>query len=121
MSVFSVKMTRGTKGRNLSKMAAPGRIDMAVILVEDDSMAPAYCQGDVVLYQRPNENLSVKIDDDVLVLLPGLACSRRLYLRRVARWSNEILELYALNRRYPPIYENSRHVVLCGKIIGRMD
>jgi phage repressor protein C with HTH and peptisase S24 domain len=84
-------------------------------------MAPVYCDGDVVIYCRPKDSLTVRPGDDVLVLLSDPAGSLQLILRRLARWDEEALELRAFNAGYPPIHEHSRNAVLCGKVIGRLD
>jgi phage repressor protein C with HTH and peptisase S24 domain len=83
-------------------------------------MAPLYCDGDVVLYCRPGENLDLKPGDDVLVMLPGPGGSLQLLLRRLAWWDDKSLELRALNRCHRPIREHSGNAVLCGKVIGRL-
>jgi len=95
-------------------------VDLAVMLVQDEAMMPAYRVGDVVLYCRPGEGIVLQPGDDVLVLLPGLSSQPQLYLRRVARWDADATELYALNGDYPIIREHPRHAVLCGKVVGRL-
>jgi len=95
-------------------------VDLAAIRVQGDAMAPVYCDGDVVIYCRPKDGLTVRPGDDVLVLLSDPAGSLRLVLRRLARWDSKALELRALNAVYPLIREHSRNAVLCGKVIGRL-
>jgi phage repressor protein C with HTH and peptisase S24 domain len=89
--------------------------------VAGDAMAPAYCDGDVVIYCRPREGLALRPGDDVLALLPDPAGSLHLVLRRLARWDDEVLELRVLNAGHAPIREHPRNAVLCGKVIGRLD
>lgn len=83
-------------------------------------MAPTYCAGDVVLYRRPSEEWTWQPGDDVLVLLPGLTCNLQLFLRRLVRWDEEMLELRALNPHFPTIREHPRNAVLCGKVERRL-
>ena len=95
-------------------------MNLAAIRVQDKAMTPVYCQGDVVLYRRPDERLTLQPGDDVLVLLVDPAGGLQLLLRRLARWDRETLELYAVNAAYPPIRQHRRNAVLCGKVIGRL-
>jgi phage repressor protein C with HTH and peptisase S24 domain len=83
-------------------------------------MAPVYRHGDVLIYRRPKEDLTLRPGDDVLVLLPDPAGSQQLVLRRLARWDEKALELRALNADHPAIREHPRNAVLCGKVIGRL-
>ncbi|UCC63301.1 MAG: S24 family peptidase [Anaerolineae bacterium] len=94
--------------------------DLAAIRVQGDAMAPAYCHGDVVLYRRPDEHLTLQPGDDVLVLLADPAGSLQLLLRRLTRWDKEVMELQALNAGYLPIVEHPDHAVLCGQVIARL-
>lgn len=118
------RRTRGARKNNLGQEIAtdtvttPASVDLAVIRVQGDDMAPVYCAGDVVLYRRPGEGLALQPGDDVLVLLPGPAGGLQLLLRRLTRWDREALELRALNPRCPPICQHPRNVVLCGQVIG---
>lgn len=98
----------------------PKVVDVAAIRVQGDAMQPLYCEGDVVLYHRPGEDLALQPGDDVLVLLPGPGGSLQLLLRRLIYWDSEALELRALNAVYPPIRQSMRNAVLCGKVIGRL-
>jgi phage repressor protein C with HTH and peptisase S24 domain len=126
MISFSGKLTRWERRDKLSKTATSSMavtmetIDVAVIRIQGDDMAPIYCDGDVVLYRRPGEDLTVRPGDDVLILLPGPEGSLRLILRRLDRWDDKALKLHALNLRYPPICAHPRNAVLCGKVIGRL-
>jgi phage repressor protein C with HTH and peptisase S24 domain len=120
--IITRDITRPEKSNNIGTdtLVAESAIDIAAIRVQGDAMAPVYCAGDVVLYRRPSEDLALQSGDDVLVLLPGPAGSLQLLLRRLARWDDENLELYALNLCCPPIRERSRNAVLCGKVVGRL-
>jgi SOS-response transcriptional repressor LexA len=126
MAAVTGNTARRTRRDNLDKttatstLTAPAAVDVAAIRVRGDAMTPTYCEGDVVLYRRPGEGLTLQPGDDVLVLLPGPGSSLQLLLRRLAHWDAKILELCALNTEYPPIRENRRNVVLCGKVIGRL-
>jgi phage repressor protein C with HTH and peptisase S24 domain len=102
-------------------VTAPLVVDLAAIRVQGDAMAPAYRDGDVVIYRRPRDGLAPQPGDDLLVLLSGPAGGRQLVLRRLARWDDEVLELRALNARYPAICGHPRDAVLCGQVIGRLD
>jgi len=102
-------------------VSRPAVVDLAAIRVQGDAMAPAYCDGDVVIYRRPREGLTLRPGDDVLVLLSGPGGSLHLVLRRLARWDEEALELRALNGGHPPMCEDPHNAVLCGQVIGRLD
>lgn len=127
MAAVNGNMARWERRDNLGKMSAtmtatvPKVVDVAAIRVQDDAMQPMYCEGDVVLYHRPGEDLVLQPGDDVLVLLPGPGGSLQLLLRRLIYWDSEALELRALNAVYPPIRQNMRNAVLCGKVIGRLN
>jgi SOS-response transcriptional repressor LexA len=108
------------EGETLTGGTAPPVADLAAIRVEGNAMAPAYCDGDVVLYRRPDEHLTLQPGDDVLVLLAGPAGGLQLLLRRLARWDREGIELQALNAGYLPIVEHPEHAVVCGKVIRRL-
>jgi phage repressor protein C with HTH and peptisase S24 domain len=126
MIAFNRKTTRRERQGNLGKTAFSSAgvttetVDVAAIRVQGDDMAPVYCDGDVVLYRRPGEDLAVRPGDDVLVLLPGPGGSLQLLLRRLDRWDDSALKLRALDLRRPPIHEHPRTAVLCGKVIGRL-
>lgn len=113
---------RDNSGKAIATDTVPpsATIDLAAIRVQGNAMAPVYREGDVVIYCRPREDLALRPGDDVLVLLPGPAGSLQLLLRRLARWDNEALELRALNAGHPPVRENPRNAVLCGRVIGRL-
>jgi SOS-response transcriptional repressor LexA len=83
-------------------------------------MMPVYCEGDVVIYRRPQEDLALQPGDDILVLLPDSGGSLQLLLRRLERWGDGALVLRALNADHPSICEHPRNAVLCGKVIGRL-
>ena len=130
MAIGSGKMARGERRgrRDNSRQAtatttviSPVTVNLAAIRVQGNAMAPAYCDGDVVIYCRPKDGLTVRPGDDVLVLLPDPTGRLQLVLRRLDRWDGKALELRALNADHPPIREHSRNAVLCGKVIGRLD
>lgn len=127
MSASTGNATRRKSRGNLGKTIATETrdtalaVDLAAILVQDDAMAPVYCEGDVVLYRRPNEELTLQPGDDVLALLPGPTGHLQLLLRRVLRWDADGIELHALNPRFPAIREHPRNAVLCGKVVGRLN
>jgi len=90
MAIGSGKMARGERRvrRDNSSQAtatttviSPVTVNLAAIRVQGNAMAPAYCDGDVVIYCRPKDGLTVRPGDDVLVLLPDPTGSLQLVLR----------------------------------------